>query len=102
VIYPKVSLSEVVDIFSGFAWKAELFNKDSLGIPIIRIQNVGQSHNDFIYWNEPYDEKFIINKGDLLLSLSGSFRIAIWNDREALLNQRIVRLTPKNKVLDKN
>lgn len=98
--FPTVLLSEIVDIFSGFAWKAEFFNKDYKGIPIIRIQNVGQSHNDFIYWNEPYDEKFIIHKGDLLLSLSGSFRVAIWDDKDALLNQRIVKLTPKNKYLD--
>jgi len=100
VSFPTVLLSEIVDIFSGFAWKAEFFNKDYKGIPIIRIQNVGQSHNDFIYWNEPYDEKFIIHKGDLLLSLSGSFRIAIWDDKDALLNQRIVKLTPKTKLLD--
>ncbi|QZD33525.1 Type I restriction-modification system, specificity subunit S [Acinetobacter lwoffii] len=98
--FPTVLLSEIVDIFSGFAWKAEFFNKDYKGIPIIRIQNVGQSHNDFIYWDEPYDEKFIIHKGDLLLSLSGSFRVAIWDDKDALLNQRIVKLTPKNKYLD--
>ncbi|WP_218950113.1 restriction endonuclease subunit S [Acinetobacter sp. YH12123] len=101
--YPRVKLASLVDLFSGFAWKSDYFNSEAVGIPIIRIQNVGadQVENDFIYWSHEYDNKFVIAKGDLLLTLSGSFRIALWNYKDALLNQRIVKLTPKSDILDK-
>lgn len=92
-------LGDVCEIFSGFAWSASKFNQDGRGIPIIRIQNVdAATENGFVYWDEPYEEKFIVRRGELLLTLSGSFRIAAWSGPDALLNQRIVKLTPSPKL----
>ena len=94
-----VPLGELCEIFSGFAWSASNFNQDKRGVPIIRIQNVDAVlGNDFVYWDEPYDERFVIRQGDLLLTLSGSFRIESWSGPNALLNQRIVKLTPSPKL----
>ncbi|MFO0700224.1 MAG: restriction endonuclease subunit S [Nitrospira sp.] len=88
-------LGKVREILSGFAWSASKFNHEGRGTPIIRIQNVDAIlDNDFVFWEEPYDERFVIRRGDLLLTLSGSFRIESWNGPDALLNQRIVKLTP--------
>ena len=96
---PEVTLEETCDFLSGFAWSATKFNTSSLGIPIIRIQNVDSSRDkDFIYWDEPYEERFVIEKDDLLLTLSGSFRVGLWDGPSALLNQRIVKLIPKKNV----
>jgi type I restriction enzyme S subunit len=94
-----VPLGELCGILSGFAWSASKFNKDKRGVPIIRIQNVDAVlGNDFVYWDEPYDERFVIRQGDLLLTLSGSFRIESWSGPDALLNQRIIKLTPSPKL----
>jgi len=94
-----VPLGELCDILSGFAWSASKFNQDRRGVPIIRIQNVDQvSDNDFVYWDEPYDERFVIRQDDLLLTLSGSFRIESWSGPDALLNQRIIKLTPSPEL----
>lgn len=94
-----IPLGELCDILSGYAWSASKFNHDKRGVPIIRIQNVDTSSgNDFVYWNEPYDNRFLIHQGDILLSLSGSFRIESWNGPVALLNQRIIKLTPFSKL----
>lgn len=53
---------------------------------------------DFVYWNSDYNEKFIVKSGDILLTLSGSFRITEWQGENALLNQRILKLTPSKNI----
>ena len=89
-------LGDVADFLSGFAWKAKQFSDDPNGMPIIRIQNVGSNAStDFKYWPDTFADRFIISEGDLLLTLSGSFRTAVWSGPNALLNQRIVKVTPK-------
>jgi type I restriction enzyme, S subunit len=94
-----IRLGDVCEILSGFAWSAAKFNQDRRGVPIIRIQNVDAvSDNDFVYWDESYDERFVVRQSDILLTLSGSFRIESWNGPEGLLNQRIVKITPSSKL----
>jgi type I restriction enzyme S subunit len=83
-------LSDICSFISGNAWKASEFADE--GIPIIRINNMNTNDNDFVYWQGDYDKKYLINKGDLLVSLSGTIKTFQWNSREALLNQRIVKV----------
>jgi type I restriction enzyme, S subunit len=90
------TLAEVAEIVSGHAWKSKDFKDDSrIGLPIIRIQNVGNHDGDYKYWENDYDEKFLVHKGDILVSLSGSVKIDLWSGPKALLNQRIVKVMPK-------
>lgn len=97
--WEKVKLDSICSMLSGNAWAAAKF-KDTGKIPIIRIQNLGNNENEkFIYWDDNYDNKYIIHSGDLLLSLSGSIKIDTWKGEDALLNQRIVKLIP-NKNID--
>lgn len=92
------SLDNIVTLFSGNAWKAASF-KPNGKIPIIRIQNIGDNKStEFIYWDEEYNENFIVKKGDLLLSLSGSIKLDFWDGQPALLNQRIVKISPKDGI----
>lgn len=83
-------LSDICSFVSGNAWKASEFTDE--GIPIIRINNMNTNDNDFVYWQGDYDKKYLINKGDLLVSLSGTIKTFQWNGPEALLNQRIVKV----------
>lgn len=94
-------LSEIATIFSGNAWKAGSFRTNGK-LPIIRIQNIGKNKsNDFVYWDEDYKDSFIVNKGEILLSLSGSIKLDIWDGPPALLNQRIVKITPNAEINSK-
>ena len=97
------SLGELTNITSGFAWKSDGFNRSKEGLPIIRIQNMFPAESrEFIYWNNEYDSAHLIKKNDLLLSMSGSFKLDIWNGPKALLNQRIAKIEIKNeKILEK-
>lgn len=93
-------LEEIADFLSGYAWSASSF-KQSGKLPIIRIQNLGNNENaSFVYWDQKYDSRFIVKKGDILLSLSGSIKVDRWNGPKALLNQRIIRITAKKSTND--
>lgn len=83
-------LNDICSFVSGNAWKAAEFADE--GIPIIRINNMNTNDNDFVYWQGDYDKRYLINKGDLLVSLSGTIKTFQWNGPEALLNQRIVKV----------
>jgi len=90
-----VKLENICNFLSGYPWKASSFQED--GIPIIRINNMNTSDNQFVYWQEYYDKKYLIKQNDLLLSLSGTIKTFKWNGPEALLNQRILKITPQNE-----
>jgi type I restriction enzyme S subunit len=93
-----VMLSQICTLLSGFAWNAGKFREDG-AIPIIRIQNLGNNENEkFVWWDDAYDRKFIVRKGDILLSLSGSIKVYVWDGVDALLNQRIVKLSPSPDI----
>ena len=94
--WEKRVLSHVCRFLSGYAWKAKSFNSDRIGSPVIRIQNVGTESSELIHTTEEPIERFWVEQGEYLLSLSGSFRLATWNGPRALLNQRIAKLTPES------
>jgi len=92
------SLDSIATLFSGNAWKSASF-KESGRMPIIRIQNIGENKSkDFIYWDDDFNDSFVVHKGDLLLSLSGSIKLDFWVGEPALLNQRIVKIIPKHGI----
>lgn len=87
----KVLLKNLVNIDSGFAFKSSLFTEYEQYIPIIRIRDVN-SGVATTYYSGEYDEKYIVNNGDLLISMDGSFIIKKWTGGKALLNQRVCRI----------
>jgi type I restriction enzyme S subunit len=94
----KVKIDNLCSLLSGNAWSASKFKDEGI-LPIIRIQNLGNNVNEkYIWWNESYDKRFVVTKGDILLSLSGSIKVDEWNGEPGLLNQRIVKLSPKEGV----
>lgn len=91
-----VKLGAICDFLSGNAWKADAFT--NIGVPIIRINNLNLNDGDFVYWNQDYDERYLVQKDDILLSLSGTIKVYKWHGIEALLNQRIVKIKPKENI----
>ncbi len=97
----KVILNDVADVINGFPCKKDLYSTSSDYIPIIRIQNMTEGFTDKIYYSGKYDSKSLVTKGDILFSLSGTIKVFIWNKEESLLNQRIVKVVPKNEKVNK-
>lgn len=93
----KVILGENIEILSGFAFKSKLFNNDKKGVPLIRIRDIAESKIETYYSGE-YDEKYLIKKGDLIVGMDGDFMMNIWNNENALLNQRVLKITLKKEA----
>lgn len=84
-----VKLSSLCNILSGFAFKSESFGED--GLPIVRIRDVVRGYSE-TYYSGDYDEKYILDDGDILVGMDGDFNTAYWNGGRALLNQRVCKI----------
>lgn len=84
-----VKLGSLCNILSGFAFKSDLFGDE--GLPIVRIRDVVRGYSD-TYYSGDYDEKYILDDGDILIGMDGDFNTAYWNGGRALLNQRVCKI----------
>jgi len=96
-----VKLGEIATYINGKAFKPSEWSKE--GLPIIRIQNLNRKKSEFNYCNFSVDDKYYVNKGDLLFAWSGtpdtSFGAHIWSGKRAVLNQHIFRIViNENKI----
>ena len=87
----KVKLGEVADILSGYAFKSAQFNTDKRGLPLIRIRDVERGFSD-TYFEGDFSKEYLVQNGDLLITMDGSFILKKWTGGEALLNQRVCKL----------
>ncbi|MTT32048.1 restriction endonuclease subunit S [Terrilactibacillus sp. BCM23-1] len=88
-------IGDIASFVNGFAFKPEQW--ETVGLPIIRIQNLTSSTSEFNYYNGKIDDKYIVNKGDILIAWSASLGVHEWNEDKALLNQHIFKVV-FNKV----
>lgn len=95
----KVKLGDYVEILSGYAFKSNLFNDEKTGIPIIRIRDVS-SGNIKTYYSGEYQEQYVIDTGDLLITMDGEFKIKKWEAERGLLNQRVCKITSSHEDLE--
>lgn len=93
----KIVLGESIDILSGFPFKSKLFNKNKDGIPLIRIRDISESKVETFYSGE-FNEKYLIKRGDLIVGMDGDFTLNIWDNENALLNQRVLKISLKKDV----
>jgi type I restriction enzyme S subunit len=97
----KVKLGEVAGVLGGFAFKSSWFNKQRIGYPVIKIQNLGQ--DGFIdTQNIEYVDIDLVNKNiskfkvgynDFFVAMTGATagKIAVLKDKnkDYYLNQRV-------------
>ena len=98
--WPRHKLEDVAIVLAGFAWRSEFFSDSpSSGPPIIRIQNLGQNENaKLVYYSGPIVLGYWVEPNEILISLSGSFKVCRWSGPRALLNQRIVVVRPQSSM----
>jgi len=91
-------LGDVLEVQSGFAFKTEYFSLGE-GIPLIRIRDLENS-STVINYRGKYRDDFIVEAGDYLIGMDGSFHCYRWRGGKALLNQRVCRLRNFKEVVD--
>lgn len=99
------TLGECVQVQGGYSFNSEKFTKN--GIPIIRISNIYNNgviiDNETVYY-EPFNinKEFIINKGDILIAMSGATtgKVGIYKyGKQSYLNQRVGKFVATNKYI---
>mgnify|MGYP002521965823 CR=1 FL=1 len=80
----------------GFPFSTELFTEEPTNIPVVRIRDILENSVS-AYSEEEVDEKYKLQKQDLLIGMDGNFHMNYWNDNVSYLNQRSVRLRAKSK-----
>lgn len=94
-----VRLGDAATFVNGFAFKP--IDWVAEGIPIIRIQNLTGSSSIVNCYNKPYDSRYEVNNGDILISWSASLGVYEWNKGKALLNQHIFKVVFDKLNFDK-
>ena len=87
-------LTDICDVQYGYAFDSAYFTGDSSYPPLVRIRDVKRGFSETYYSGE-YLEEYILHSGDLLVGMDGEFNIARWKSKDALLNQRVCKLTAK-------
>ena len=86
-----IDLTEEMDLQYGFPFSTKLFNEEDKGIPVIRIRDIlNNSISNFS--TEEVDDKYKIQKGDVLVGMDGNFHINYWDKENCYLNQRCLRI----------
>lgn len=109
--WKEYKLGDCVEVVNGFAFKSSNFISKKIGntLPVIKIKNVanGDVNLSGVQYHKYDDrlENFIVNKGDVLLSLTGNHPQVMTQvvgeasryklTEAALINQRVAKIKPK-------
>lgn len=101
----RYSLFDLATWKNGLAFKKIHFSET--GVPVIKIAELNNGiGGTTAYTQQVFSEDVHINKGDLLFSWSGNPQTSIdvfrFNLEEGWLNQHIFKVTPDEKVIDRN
>lgn len=107
--WEKVKLGDVVEFIGGYAFKSEELKKEKSSgsdFPVIKIGNVGRdgdidiANAQYFRFNKSL-EKFIVNKDDILIAMTGATvgKVAVSRFDNLLLNQRVGLVRPDEKNL---
>jgi len=89
--WEKKKLADVLKIQNGYAFDSKKFNS-SRGMPLVRIRSLKLGVETETWFDGPYDEKYVVKAGDLLIGMDGEFGCFEWRGNPSLLNQRVCRL----------
>lgn len=90
-------LTDMCCIQYGYAFDSASFTEDATFPPLVRIRDVKRGFSE-TYYSGNYAEKYIVRRGDILIGMDGEFNIARWQSEDALLNQRVCKIIPKQQV----
>ncbi|MDF3887909.1 restriction endonuclease subunit S [Cupriavidus basilensis] len=86
-------LSDFVALLTGAPFKSEFFSSDD-GIPLIRIRDLLRGFSETGYIGD-YDDRYLVNAGDVLVGMDGEFHVVRWKGAQAVLNQRVLKISER-------
>lgn len=100
-------LWDCADFFNGRAFKPFEINLARSGLPIIKITELKYGISESTgYYDGEYEDRHIIDNGDILFSWSGnpttSIDIFIWRGSKAILNQHTFKVSVKHPELEQS
>jgi len=96
----KIKLGDTATFVNGYPFKPETWTEE--GLPIIRIQNLNNPDAPFNRFSGTIPEKYIVRKGDILISWSASLGAYEWSGEDAYLNQHIFKVVFNKCPIDKH
>ncbi len=93
----RVRLGQIAEVLNGFPFPSAGFGMSG-EIPLIRIRDVGRKGTD-TWYSGKYEKTYIVRPGSLIVGMDGDFRTDCWRGPEALLNQRVCKLTVRSSEL---
>ena len=84
-------LGKYLGLLSGFPYPSEKFSIEE-GFPLIRIRDILDQNIETFYTGD-YLPTYVIRKGDVLVGMDGDFNVTRWSERDALLNQRVLKVS---------
>ena len=98
------TIGSVCQLVNGRAFKPTDWT--SVGLPIVRIQNLNDPMASFNHYDGEVRTRFLIDSGALLFAWSGtpgtSFGAHVWNGGPAILNQHIFNVLYDHAVADRD
>ncbi len=85
-------LVELCTVTYGFAFDSSHFGPPGTGQPLVRIRDISSTDTE-AYFNGPFDVRYRVQCGDYLVGMDGDFNVRRWEGPEALLNQRVLRMS---------
>lgn len=83
---------------NGYAFKPTDWSDH--GMQIIRIQDLTGSNSNPNYYEGELPEKYLVDKGDILVSWAATLDTFIWEGEKGWLNQHIFKAIPNEQVIN--
>ena len=99
VMWKTVKLGDMLEVQNGYAFNSKQFDVDG-DMPLIRIRDLKNAFETETCYTGEYEDKYMVQSGDLLIGMDGEFRCYEWQGGAALLNQRVCRLQNFHADLD--
>ncbi len=92
-------VGDIAEFLNGYPFKPSQLGE--VGLPIVKIPELRSGILDKTPKNsgEKIPRKYLLKNEDILFSWSATLLVNIWNSGEALLNQHLFRVTPKEEYL---
>ena len=85
---------------NGYAFKPEDWSDE--GLPIIRIQDLTGSNANPNLYSGNLPQKYLVIKGDILVSWAATLDSFVWNRENGWLNQHIFKAIPNEELINKS
>jgi type I restriction enzyme, S subunit len=88
--WAKSTLGEIGEYLNGRGFKKSEWRE--AGRPIIRIQNLTGTNDQFNYFAGQPEERYLARTGDVLVSWAATLGVFVWTGPEAVINQHIFKV----------